>query len=586
LRAGVARADVDKCQQNLEKEMLKLEKDAALRLSKCLDFAAKEKVKRQKRIDDGKADNPNWDWTKAAFLCEIQLSKTYGTNADGADGTVKKYDDKINGLAGTKCTRNDLIKIGHQVPSAGGADGSAPGTADLDFVREFLKVASIKRAIVQVWTANPDARDLLQSVIEGFPSGDFGKQAKGLTDCSSNRPNLCQFHRDTPSAANSYATGTGSLNMHCRVHECELDATDIINDPLSPSKATIELAGGANIPVTLNGSLAFEWCKLEELLWLPAVYRDFMFVIGEPNRTLVRTFLDSDTAICIDGWGAEGWCGCQGGGPPVDHDFCIDHNVDPTEDCGAIQEPELEECFCVDPAGPNPCGGVQQDDCILLKDAGNTIPCTADNTACTAVNASSRCNATVLGEPCHPSLSNSTFLSFTGSPSGPGACSIYNIQTITIVDQDKWGPDLVPCTEDDEQPTNSQSTTVFTTGQTRSILYSAAATLGECHPTAPNAQAKCVRDEDCGGSCSVSATVCGVDADCPEGEICNLANCFGGTILTQHENTATGGLALLANACELMETSNLQGLQLVSSFPFADGLGLGDGTATNEFVCR
>jgi hypothetical protein len=561
-----AQADVDKCQAALEKEMEKLHKDAFQRLDKCLDFIAKEKVKREKRIADGKGDQPNWDFFKAARLCETQLSKTYGASANGADGAIKKYDDKINGLFPSKCTKDDLIKIGHQV--VGGSEGSAPGSQVQDFVREFLKVAAIKRAIINSWTVNQDARDLLQAGIEGFPSGNYGKASDsgGPVKCTGDHPNLCQFHRSTPSADNSFSVGTGSLNIHCRVHECELDSTDVINDVSSSSKATVELAGGADIPVTLNGSLAFEFCKLEEVQWVPALFRDYMFVIGEPNRILVRTFLDNETAICIDGWGAEGWCGCTDSGPPISHDFCIDHNTDPTDECSAVETPAVEECFCVDPTGPNPCGGVQQDDCVLLRDSnGDTIPCTATNSECVAENPLSRCNSSVLGEPCHPSLVTSTQLSFTGT-SGVGDCAIFNIQTITIVDQDKYGPDGIPCTEDDAQPTNSQSTTVFTTGITNSVLFSAIAAPGECVGSSPNFGAKCARDDDCGPA--------------PNGL------CFGPNILTQFNNTATGGLKLPGQACETMETSNLQGLQLVSSFPFADGLGLGDGTATNEFVCR
>jgi hypothetical protein len=73
LSGGMAQAQTDKCQAAIEKEVEKLHKDALQRIHKCLDFAQKEKVKRQKRIDDGNADKPNWDWTKAAFLCEIQL---------------------------------------------------------------------------------------------------------------------------------------------------------------------------------------------------------------------------------------------------------------------------------------------------------------------------------------------------------------------------------------------------------------------------------------------------------------------------------------------------------------------------------
>jgi hypothetical protein len=73
LCGATAQAQTDKCQAGIEKEVEKLHKDALQRIDKCLDFAQKEKVKRQKRIDDGNADKPNWDWTKAAFLCEIQL---------------------------------------------------------------------------------------------------------------------------------------------------------------------------------------------------------------------------------------------------------------------------------------------------------------------------------------------------------------------------------------------------------------------------------------------------------------------------------------------------------------------------------
>jgi hypothetical protein len=159
LCGATAQAQTDKCQAGIEKEVEKLHKDALQRIDKCLDFAQKEKVKRQKRIDDGNADKPNWDWTKAAFLCEIQLSKTYGATANGAGGSIGKYDAKIDGLLGSKCSRDDLIKLRHQVPATQ-ANGSAPtgGASDISFVREFLKVTAIKRAVATAANANPDWR--------------------------------------------------------------------------------------------------------------------------------------------------------------------------------------------------------------------------------------------------------------------------------------------------------------------------------------------------------------------------------------------------------------------------------------------
>jgi hypothetical protein len=602
-----ATAGPDKCQAALELEMAKLHKDAMQRIYKCLDFAQKEKVKRQKRIDDGKADKPNWDFSKAAFLCEIQLSKTYGANADGAGGSIGKYDAKIDSLLGSKCTRDDLIKQRHQVPAAGGAEGGAPGDTDISFVREFMKVAAISRAMANVQTANPDARTLLQAAIEGFPIGQFGQEKKGVTDCNvgtTNRPALCQFHRDTPSAANNFEFGTGSLNVHCRIHECEMDATDVINDPLSPSNSTINLASGTNIPITLNGSTAGEYCKLEEIQWVAPWANDFMFNIGAASRTLVRIFLSADTAICIDGWNSEGWCACTGGtGALKDPKICIDHFVDTgvfgiggsvpagadaAENCNAVADPQIHECFCIDvPASsPLPCGGLAQDDCILEKDGatGLPIPCTAANTQCSPGNI---CATNIAGGQCHPSLYASAFSSYE-TPALAGDCVTSSNGSITIVGNDKWGPDGTPCTEDDEQPTTGLGTTFGTTGQASAELHSAVATPGECL-SGPNTPAKCMRDEDCGGLCSGGANdgnPCAFNPDCPDGSCERIVDsCFGAILTTTFSSVPKAGLTY-PGGCVQIETSNLQGGHSVTAFPFVDANFLGDGTSSSDFVCR
>jgi hypothetical protein len=577
LSGGMAQAQTDKCQAAIEKEVEKLHKDALQRIHKCLDFAQKEKVKRQKRIDDGNADKPNWDWTKAAFLCEIQL------------------------LQGSKCTRDDLIKLRHQVPATQ-IDGGAPtgGASDISFVREFLKVTAIKRAVATAANANPDWRALLQNAIEGFPVGQFGQNKKGITDCSvPDRPALCQFHRNTPAASNNLAFGTGSLNAHCRVHECELDATDIVNDPLSASNSTVNLSGGANIPITLNGSLASEYCKLEEVQWVPAWAQDLMFIIGEPSRTLVRLFLDATTAVCVDGWAAEGWCACTGGtGGKKNPTICIDHFVDTgvfgiggsvpaganaAEDCNAVADPVAEECFCADTtAQPLPCGGLLQDDCVHELSGGIPIPCTAANTQCSPGNV---CAANISGGQCHPSLFNSALISYTVDAVA-GDCVTSSNSSITLVSDDKIGPDGIFCTEDDDQPTAANGTTIITSGQAIAELFTAVATPGEC-VAGPNTPAKCIRVEDCGGVCSVAATDCGVDSECPDGETCDYSgsNCFGAVLVSNFQNVPKAGVTQ-AGGCPKIETSNLQGGHTVNAFPFNDAVGLGDGTSSNDFVCR
>jgi hypothetical protein len=374
---------------------------------------------------------------------------------------------------------------------------------------------------------------------------------------------------------------------------------------LSASNSTVNLAGGANIPITLNGSLASEYCKLEEVQWVPGWAQDLMMIIGEPNRVLVRLFLDATTAVCVDGWSSQGWCACTGGtGGKKDATICIDHFVDlppqfgiggsippnanAAEECNAVSDPTVEECFCVDavgasgPPSPVPCGGLLQDDCIQETSGGLPVGCTAGNTECTAGN---YCGSNISGGQCHPSLFNSAQISYAVDAVA-GDCVTSTNSSITLVSDDKIGPDGIFCTEDDAQPTAASATTIITSGQAFAKVFTAVGTPGEC-VAGPNLLAKCIRVEDCGGVCSVAATNCGTDDQCPEDETCDYSasNCFGAVLVTEFENVPKAGVTQ-AGGCPKIETSNLQGGHTVNAFPFNDSVGLGDGTSSNDFVCR
>ncbi|MEE8556640.1 MAG: hypothetical protein V3T14_02015, partial [Myxococcota bacterium] len=162
--AAPADAAVDKCQAAIEKEADKLKRDVRQRLEKCFDFVEKERTKRQVRIAQGKGDQPNWDFTKAADSCEKQLSKTYASG-----GSISKYKGRFNSLFPSKCTDDDLVNLENLVGGRG-----APGSPNHAFVREWTMVGKLHEAVQQAINSNGKGRDLLQYAMEGFPAGDFG----------------------------------------------------------------------------------------------------------------------------------------------------------------------------------------------------------------------------------------------------------------------------------------------------------------------------------------------------------------------------------------------------------------------------
>ncbi|MEE8557854.1 MAG: hypothetical protein V3T14_08210, partial [Myxococcota bacterium] len=411
---------------------------------------------------------------------------------------------------------------------------------------------------------NRVARTLIQNAIDGFPLGDFGKEKTPTVDCSSNHPFLCLFHKDPASGDNSFVPSTGALATMCRSHSCILDANEQ-SEAQSNSKSSVNLPAIGVIPLALPGVATYSICNLD-VPFVAEEFRDFRFLYSGPTRTFTRITEFLGQIVCVDGWSFQGWCACSPGtGAPINANSCYDHNTDNGDSCNSPRLPVSEPCVCVDAAASNlPCGALAESSCQLERDPnGLVIPCDASATQCSAGNF---CGANSGGGVCHAGLGvlPDAVKTYSGQ-AGVGDCMGISIGSIKLVENpEDFGPDGLPCTADDTTPRTTGGATVLTTGTSLSTIFDALFQNGIC-VAGPNTNAHCTSEVDCG-----ELGVC--EGVVPQAIFNNIGENLNGI-------PASGG-------CAQIDTSDLSGYLLVTSFASPDATAAGDLTSSSQYFCK
>jgi hypothetical protein len=614
---GSASARLDLCQAGIQKEAKKYVGFVELRLQKCVDFIRKERDFKGGFTGKG-------DLAKAAGLCEKQLVKlTDLLDASGGKDAWSKLQAGLDKLIPTKCEPGDLEKLGHLV-SGGGAGGNAPPFAGGDtmmWVKLKIKVEKLFLAWWDILEANVQAAELIEDALRetreknsSFPPVDCKLPSGGA------HPNLCGWSIDTADARNGLWSGTGTLRNACYVHGCQLDC--VPGNPPSGSFSTIRLAAPGSDPTDgtnvvfppLCGSAVWKFCNLEAIPRIGTeVGGDFMMAGGGPTITINTVRLDLNRQVCVRGLFGEGWCDCGAGSGPVDVDDCIDHIVDPngaSDTCGATQRPNEEECYCS--STPSSCGGLNESDCIAQLDK----PCRTSAVCDPGDECKSRSN----GAKCHPNTFNSAGIQNYSGASVDGDCVISSQIGLTVTTDNGEGTcvngggnegedctansdcdsndclsfiglDGVACTDDDTVPRGEPGDQIFTTGtanaRVEDALYLEGACVGGSSPGVV-----CIEDSNCPGLCTGAGQHCLADADCDTGETCDATppgTCTGvgpvGSLLIDRVQPPVS-LSGTPIDCSAYRSSLLSGWIINSVFPFADGAGLGDGTAANLLICQ
>lgn len=551
LAAAPASANLAKCESKLSAAAQKLNVAVGKALSKCSVTT---------RVKGASA--------KTGDVCEKNLAKVFNIGGSPGKGMVAKTLNAIDKLfvSGKEvCTADDLRALGHMESGF-----NAPGTRPQDFLASALVVRAVDLASTEMFANVADLQDSLTALVD-------------LTDCNTQRPNLCTF------AANQ--------NPDCRVHSCVLSAI---------SDVSYYQANGGTVPASLQNRVAtLKFCQTPStLLDLPVnLSSDFRAVFGDATRTFVPPPVGAgvNTTICIDQLRVQGWCDCVGDGAPFAPSSCLDARVNNNGGtCSTSGDFCLTDADC---PSRGTCSNSGFDACFSNL-AGARLPqhCTQPNGNACQDGGSTRClDARTLGR-CHSGTYTGERLQSWGGASTAGDCALISTVSFRILPPaicrngsaqvlgscttvcnggpcaadgpclglggtqciDPKGPDQRACTQDDLVPPSPPTTIPLTTGQSSVTVRDMLQTQGTCSLSSVNAGMGCATSADCnGGTCS-------------------------GVVLVNPPNpnvsrTSAAGAKL---SCGAYDSSALSGFRLVGSIPLVNLAVINDAIAEFELDCN
>jgi hypothetical protein len=291
LASGTAQAQLDKCQQGIEKEAVKIQALILKALQLCKDKYRQTVVKVNK---NSPPLNINVELPKVTKACDTLLAKTIGngplTPLSTPPTQVQKTYAKLSNLVtGTppKCDDASLAALGHLPQSQFG-----------DAWIRWLITAMLKSAYEkQIWIV-ADTPGIMNALCDANGNTVPGESAGPTGDC----PTCCKL-RVPP-----------CNKMNCRLQP------GVSN---SFTKVTLLGEDGAtNVPLTLalGKELVSEYCQ----------YPDFIgsdiAVVGNPSRTIDELNVGGNN-VCVTQLRATGFIKCSGSGGfsgPKNVDLCVD----------------------------------------------------------------------------------------------------------------------------------------------------------------------------------------------------------------------------------------------------------------------
>jgi hypothetical protein len=534
---------LETCQIELQNRAAAFYKQVKDALVKCSTAIQKEITLNEKLSGSGHL-------ARGANNCQLALRPVFDTAADPVYMSYRdkffSYIDKATSAATTsppKCTRSDLRKLGHLV--SGVPALQAPGTNFQDFLKNWLAVGTVRRALVAQMSEVPNFLNLLNAAINAPAYGTSISYA--ATDCSlpitcnrstdpGCRPDLCNFR------------------VQCRSHACKLS---------DMSGSIVNLAADGTVETPVVGHTLIDICTLKDFGFGLGNAGEGMFLMGEPAHQIEPIRDVGGNTICVENLGTEGFCSCDGNFTLLSKDIssCQDHLA------GA---PNSDQC----PATDTQFGGGTEDTCFCGTSSTNVsaVRCGAAYPACPP---SSVCGFTGSGAACHPGTRNGpVHLSLSGS-TGIGDCVAYNSMRFTTLPPGgqcspfssypaSYGPDCTPCTSDDIALPPNVVTVPFTTGSAGATIKDAVEIQGMCADTTNHG---CIEHTNCANSTNPSDLCDGTQIIFP----------------TFASSTFTGEPVTL---CSNLESGALSGMTLVGAVPILDSPGLGDQVTTFSLTCE
>lgn len=520
-------AEVAKCQKELELQADKLNRLTSDALALCKNAVRTEVEKNTTKPGTGFL-------ATAAHQCQVALAELLDmSNSKPGKSHRDRFYAGINAAFTqnpVKCTAADLPRLGHLVSGASG--GQAPGSAPHDWIKNWLAVDSIRRAVSQQLGLTPDLFDLLLLAKKAPAKAAGNLVSTAATNCS--LPMNCN-----PGTVKGCRPDLCSFDLHCHTRACKLSAAN------SAGVIKIGSLGGSFLNLPIMGTFAQEFCRLEGAGYDLGNAGEGYLIMGGPARLLSPVVVLGNT-ICVDQVGSEGFCACSGNFLGVQRDFqiCQDHVLSNGDACdgnpvmsGGPEGP----CYCGFTEGtPPPIGSPQCDGA----------------TGC--ANGTS-CGFSLQGARCHPGTTNGPIRLDMDGQTTAGDCTVLHSVRFRIIAGSQKGVDGVACTSDDTAPSLAINTLAMTTGTASAKVYDAVQGHGTCSGGAPNVA--CIENANCGtGTCT--------------GEDLKLVNL---------ELDSVSGNKI--NSCTNIETGNLSGLSLAGAFVALDTR-YGDEGVSFKFTCE
>jgi hypothetical protein len=531
---------LDRCQIELETRAATFHNQVRTALKKCSDAIRKEIAKNEAHPGYGAL-------VRGAYVCQRELNRVFDTpglrTLPGYRAKFFTAIDKATSqslFATPKCTRTHLRRLGHLVSGAPASE--APGTDYQDFVKNWLAVHIVQLAVVEQVS---EVRDFLKLLYDAINApGIEGSSTYAATDCS--LPSTCD-----PLSVLGCRPDLCTFRIQCRTHACQLAATSSSAFVLSPGTLSTNATGHA----------VMEVCNLKGFGYGLGDAGEGTFLVGQPGQA-TDPLNFGGTTICAQSTGAEGFCSCGGNflGLKKDVSSCQDHIS------GA---PDSDEC----PAGDFEVGGGAEDPCYC---EGTSTQCGGGFPACPLANP---CGVTSSGAPCHPGTHNGPLHLSLSDATAAGDCVLLNSLHLTVlppggdcnpsqtggIDDNpaSFGPDCLPCTDDDVAPPAVAVTVPFTSGTADATLKDAVLGSAACTNTASHG---CVENVNCANTTN-------------PGDLCDGTQTTGTLALTP----VTGAPA---SSCASLQGGSLGGLALVGAAPVLDTAPFGDLIAGFSLVCQ
>jgi hypothetical protein len=333
------------------------------------------------------------------------------------------------------------------------------------------------------------------------------------------RPNLCRFGVECRDHVCALAQKAFCLEGVCNANNagtcCQANPSDCCDDvnncptcitavPYS-SFLGLNLTGGFDAQIPILGALSLEMCRPGRVVgvckgnsqpcqadsdcssgmgpcnlapgegagYTFMAQNNFLYLINQPSKTLhvntaalpppLNTLLPG---ACLAITRSEGFCDCAGTGLPTNFTMCQDHVTGAVPPSGGPGPPSLST--------PDAC----------------SVPVTNSNPDPTF-------SGTLEGTP---------VISTSGSTTAGDCVDLVALQSSLLTSTSDFGPDGIPCTEDDFAAPAPPFSMPLTTGTASAQLHNAVASPGVC-VGGPTPGAPCVQDVNCGtgGICNGEA---------------------------------------------------------------------------------